>query len=111
MQTLQRSTAPVAPSTTYGFCDDTLASCAVQRTTLARGATSASGFTYYATDGSVLTPAALAASTTRDTVASVDVRVAVSGTASTARTSASGGTTVLTRVQLVNQDAYRLGKP
>lgn len=105
VQTLQRPTMPVAPATAFVYCDDTLPSCPVKRAVLATGLKPTSGFGYYATDGSPLVPPAsglTAASCAL--VNSVDVTVAVSGAGTT------GATTVVTRVELVNQDAYRTGK-
>jgi type II secretory pathway pseudopilin PulG len=105
VQTLQRPTMPVSPATAFTYCDDTLPSCPVQRSVLASGLKATSAFSYVATDGTTLAaPATGMTAASRALVNGVDVSIALTGSGT------SGATTVLTRVQLVNQDAYRMGK-
>jgi type II secretory pathway pseudopilin PulG len=102
VQSVQRPTSPVDPTVGFAWCDDTLSSCPVRRTVLATGVASGSGFTYYATDGTALVPGAGGLDATqRELVNSVDVRVSVAGSGT------SGPSTAMTRVELVNTDAYR----
>jgi type II secretory pathway pseudopilin PulG len=102
VQSVQRPISPVDPTVGFAWCDDTLSSCPVLRKVLATGVASGSGFTYYATDGSAVLPGVDGLDATqRELVNSVDVRVSVAGSGT------SGSSTAVTRVELVNTDAYR----
>lgn len=106
VQTIQKPLTPITPSSGFTYCDETLSSCAVQRAVLATGLRSTSGFAYYGSDGvAIPVPSGGLDLTTRGLVNGVDISVSLAGSGS------SGPTSLTTRVELVNQDAYRLGTP